>query len=113
MPFQSESYANRSLSLTPSAAAPALKASRSALSFALLVPFTAGALPSSTNQVVALSFPDPPTDPGDAAPLPPASAGETARPAGHSSASTSRKFLFRILSQSLRSVSEPTSETPL
>src|SRR5919107_2008058 len=103
-PFQRESYAKRSVSCTPSAAALALNESRSAFSFALLVPFAAGALESSTNQLVAVSL----RTPVSPAPPSPASAGTTHNPAMHSSAGSSRKVLLRIPSPSASSwVSEP------
>src|SRR6266550_8625275 len=95
MPFQSESYEKRSVTLRPSAAAFALNASRSDFSFALLVPFTAGGLASSTNQLVAVSLAVPPMRPAAEGPSP-ATAGATARPATHRSASTSRRLVFSI-----------------
>src|SRR6266508_7035979 len=112
MPFQSVSYAYRSVSRMPSEAALALNASRSALSFALLVPLTAGGLASSTNQLVGVSFEDPPTDPGTDAPSP-ARAGATAKPAIQRSASTSRRLVFSIspLPRPLGVGAQP--ETPL
>src|SRR5215831_11303783 len=79
----------------PSAAASAAKASCSAFNFALLVPFVAGGLESSTNQLVGVSLAAPPTDPGAPAPSP-ASAGATARPATQIEASTSRRLVFNI-----------------
>src|SRR6266511_4626411 len=94
MPFQSVSYAYRSVSRMPSETALALKASRSALSFVLLVPLTAGGLASSTNQLVAVSFAAPPRGPEAPSPAP---AGATARPATHTSVITSSRLLISIL----------------
>src|SRR6266545_4062211 len=78
----------------PSETALGLKASRSALSFVLLVPLTAGGLASSTNQLVAVSFAAPPRGPEAPSPAP---AGATARPATHTSVITSRRLLISIL----------------
>src|SRR5437016_2494521 len=83
----------------PSAAALDLNASRSALSFDLSVPFEAGGLASSTNQLVAVSLADPPIRPDAEAPSP-ASAGATASPATNSADSASRRLLLSILAPS-------------
>src|SRR5712691_5708684 len=78
----------------PSAAAFALNASRSDLRTALLVPFTAGGLESSTNQFVAVSFAAPPIGP-EPDPFP-AAAGATARPVRQRSVTASRRNLLNF-----------------
>src|SRR5207247_8852388 len=70
------------------------KASRSALRTALLVPFTAGGLESSTNHLFAVSFAAPPIGPE---PEPsPAAAGATARPVMQRSVTASRRNLLNF-----------------
>src|SRR4051794_2711803 len=81
----------------PSAAALDLNASRSALSFALPVPFVAGGLESSTNQAGGVAFALPPSSP---IVEPPAAAGVTIAPATQRNAATRRRMVLDILSQS-------------
>src|SRR5262245_33494349 len=74
----------------PSAAASDSNLSRSAFSWALLVPSEAGALLSSTNHFVLVSLAAPPTRSLRA------KAGVTARHARHASAMVSRRLLSSI-----------------
>src|SRR6188472_2976506 len=78
----------------PSAAAFASKVSRSDFRAALLVPFDAGALESSTNHFVAVSLAAPPIAP-EPDPFP-APAGATESKATHRSVTASRRLLLRI-----------------